>query len=137
MVRKIRRSIDDIVVALRNFVTWLPNSIKNIREEFPSSLRRFRFWFTSFRGGLTSVCFVILILIPFLTGSEYYTHILIVSMIFAIFAASWDLLAGYAGQVSFGHSVFFGLAGYFSAAFIKFIGFHWIPALFIGVFASA
>lgn len=88
MMRKLRRSFDDIRVAFWNFVNWLPQSVKNIREEFPSSLRRFRFWFTSFRGGLTSACFVILILIPLLTGSEYYTHILIVSMIFAIFAAS-------------------------------------------------
>jgi branched-chain amino acid transport system permease protein len=53
-------------------------------------------------------------------------------MILSIFAASWDLLAGFAGQVSFGHAAFFGISGYFTAAFVDFAGFHWILALFIG-----
>src|SRR5205814_9670982 len=35
--------------------------------------------------------------------------------IFAAFAASWDLLAGYAGQVNFGHALFFGAGAYASA----------------------
>ena len=35
--------------------------------------------------------------------------------IFATFAASWDLLAGYAGQVNFGHALFFGAGAYTSA----------------------
>jgi len=53
-------------------------------------------------------------------------------MILSIFAASWDLLAGFAGQVSFGHAAFFGISGYFTAAFVDFAGVHWIIALFIG-----
>ena len=32
--------------------------------------------------------------------------------IFTIFAASWDLLAGYTGQVNFGHALFFGAGAY-------------------------
>ncbi|MFQ5980450.1 MAG: branched-chain amino acid ABC transporter permease [Candidatus Heimdallarchaeota archaeon] len=35
-------------------------------------------------------------------------------MIWAIFAASWDLLSGYTGQVSFGHALFWGVAAYVS-----------------------
>ena len=35
--------------------------------------------------------------------------------LFAIFAASWDLLAGYTGQVNFGHALFFGAGAYASA----------------------
>jgi branched-chain amino acid transport system permease protein len=53
-------------------------------------------------------------------------------MILAIFAASWDLLAGFAGQVSFGHAAFFGISGYVTAAFVKFYGLHWIIALLAG-----
>jgi branched-chain amino acid transport system permease protein len=53
-------------------------------------------------------------------------------MILAIFAASWDLLAGFAGQVSFGHSAFFGIAGYITAALIKFFNQHWAIALIAG-----
>ncbi|MFX0117332.1 MAG: branched-chain amino acid ABC transporter permease [Candidatus Hodarchaeota archaeon] len=39
-------------------------------------------------------------------------------MIWAIFAASWDLLSGYTGQVSFGHALFWGVAAYVSFWFV-------------------
>ncbi len=35
--------------------------------------------------------------------------------IIVIFTVSWDLLAGYSGQVSFGHALFLGLGAYFTA----------------------
>ena len=34
--------------------------------------------------------------------------------VFAIFAASWDLLSGFTGQINFGHALFFGVAAYTS-----------------------
>ena len=36
-----------------------------------------------------------------------FLHIAIQAVIWALFAASWDLLSGYTGQVSFGHAGFF------------------------------
>src|SRR5690606_21208198 len=42
--------------------------------------------------------------------------------IFAIFAASWDLLAGYTGQVNFGHAIFFGIGAYSSALISHHLG---------------
>jgi len=41
-------------------------------------------------------------------------RIVTMTCIFAIFAASWDLLAGYTGQVNFGHALFFGAGAYTS-----------------------
>ena len=35
--------------------------------------------------------------------------------IFAILAASWDLLSGFTGQMNFGHALFFGVGAYTSA----------------------
>ena len=40
-------------------------------------------------------------------------------LIWGIFAMSLDLLMGYAGMVSFGHSAFFGLGGYVAALALK------------------
>ncbi len=37
-------------------------------------------------------------------------------LIWGIFAMSLDLLMGYAGMVSFGHSAFFGIGGYAAAS---------------------
>jgi branched-chain amino acid transport system permease protein len=34
--------------------------------------------------------------------------------IWAIFAASWDFLSGFTGQISFGHAIFWGLSAYFA-----------------------
>jgi len=44
----------------------------------------------------------------------YHQHILIVSLFYVMMAASWNLLAGYTGQVSFGHAAFAGIGAYVS-----------------------
>jgi branched-chain amino acid transport system permease protein len=56
-----------------------------------------------------------LFLLPLITTHPYYLRILIMASIFAMFAASWDLLSGFTGQISFGHALFFGVAAYTSA----------------------
>ncbi len=47
--------------------------------------------------------------------------------VWAIFAMSLDLLAGYAGMVSLGHALFFGLGGYAMAGLALFL--KWPPSL--------
>jgi branched-chain amino acid transport system permease protein len=53
--------------------------------------------------------------LPLVYDDPYVLRILTMTCIFAIFAASWDLLAGYTGQVNFGHALFFGAGAYASA----------------------
>jgi branched-chain amino acid transport system permease protein len=53
--------------------------------------------------------------LPAVYGDAYVLRILTMTCLFAIFAASWDLLAGYTGQVNFGHALFFGAGAYTSA----------------------
>jgi branched-chain amino acid transport system permease protein len=55
-----------------------------------------------------------LLVLPFVYDDAYVLRILTMTCIFAIFAASWDLLAGYTGQVNFGHALFFGAGAYTS-----------------------
>jgi branched-chain amino acid transport system permease protein len=55
------------------------------------------------------------LLLPVVWPDPYVLRIVTLTCLFAIFAASWDLLAGYAGQVSFGHALFFGAGAYTSA----------------------
>ena len=55
-----------------------------------------------------------LTVIPFFDG-EYYINLMSQIMIAAIFAASLNLLIGYAGLTSLGHAVYLGLAAYISA----------------------
>jgi branched-chain amino acid transport system permease protein len=55
---------------------------------------------------------VALFILPLLSNHPYVLRILTIAAIFAIFAASWDLLAGFTGQLCLGQSLFFGVAGY-------------------------
>jgi len=50
-----------------------------------------------------------------LWGGNYPVKLLQEILIWGIFAMSLDLLMGYAGMVSFGHSAFFGIGGYVAA----------------------
>lgn len=56
-----------------------------------------------------------LLLLPLITDDPYLLRILILTSIFAILAASWDLLSGFTGQMNFGHALFFGVAAYCTA----------------------
>ncbi|MCB0142771.1 MAG: hypothetical protein KDE50_22915, partial [Caldilineaceae bacterium] len=50
-----------------------------------------------------------------LTNSPYLMHLAITSFFYAILASSWSLLAGYAGQFSFGHMAFMAIGAYSAA----------------------
>ena len=56
-----------------------------------------------------------LFLLPLVMAHPYYLGILTLAGIYAIFAASWDLLSGFTGQINFGHAIFFGVAVYTAA----------------------
>jgi branched-chain amino acid transport system permease protein len=48
---------------------------------------------------------------------DYIMHIMITAFFYAILASSWSMLAGYAGQFSFGHMGFMGIGAYTTALF--------------------
>jgi len=59
--------------------------------------------------------FLALLFLPVITQDPYLLRILVLTSIFAIFAASWDLLSGFTGQMNFGHALFFGVGAYTAA----------------------
>jgi branched-chain amino acid transport system permease protein len=61
------------------------------------------------------VFFAVLLVFPILIEDPYLLRILTLASIFAIFAASWDLLSGFTGQMNFGHALFFGVSSYTAA----------------------
>ncbi|MHA1945961.1 MAG: branched-chain amino acid ABC transporter permease [Candidatus Hodarchaeales archaeon] len=76
--------------------------------------------------------------IGLLKGNVYVLNILSLTCIWAIFAASWDLLSGYTGQVSFGHAVFWGLGAYMSVWMtVHFFSIDPVTGLFLGAIAAA
>ncbi len=60
--------------------------------------------------------------------NSYIMHLAITAFFYAILASSWSLLAGYAGQFSFGHMAFMAIGGYTSGLIGKFIRFTTAPS---------
>jgi branched-chain amino acid transport system permease protein len=58
-------------------------------------------------------------LLPVLLPHPFVLTIATQAVIWALLAASWDLLSGYTGQISFGHAGFFALGAYAAAASTK------------------
>ncbi|MBC7375215.1 MAG: branched-chain amino acid ABC transporter permease [Frankiales bacterium] len=63
--------------------------------------------------------FVLLYLPRFLNNTTLLQQIA-VATIFVMFAASWDILSGYTGQVNFGHAAFIGTGAYTVALLSKY-----------------
>jgi branched-chain amino acid transport system permease protein len=56
-----------------------------------------------------------LLFFPLITADEGLLRIITLAAIFSLYAASWDTLTGFTGQLSLGHALFFGVAAYASA----------------------
>jgi branched-chain amino acid transport system permease protein len=52
---------------------------------------------------------------------SYMMHLWITGLFYAILASSWSLLAGYAGQFSFGHMAFMALGAYATGLFSNYV----------------
>ncbi|MFW9822341.1 MAG: branched-chain amino acid ABC transporter permease [Candidatus Thorarchaeota archaeon] len=109
---------------------------QEVRLNFKGFQNYIKEWALTFKGGVSILCLIILFLVPLLTQNTYYLEIFVLAMIFTIFAASWDFLAGYTGQVSFGQAIFFGLSAYAVSASLVFSNLSWWAALLIGVILS-
>ncbi len=53
--------------------------------------------------------------LPFLVDQPFVYHIATAALVWALLAASWDLLSGYTGQISFGHAGFYTIGAYAAA----------------------
>jgi branched-chain amino acid transport system permease protein len=59
--------------------------------------------------------FIILLVYPLIEKSQYSQHIMVMTLMAAVMASSWNIIGGYAGYTSLGHAAFFGLGGYLVA----------------------
>jgi ABC-type branched-subunit amino acid transport system permease subunit len=65
----------------------------------------------------SSLLLVLLIAVPWLSGSEYYVHLANMVGISVILTLSLNLLFGYTGQISVGHAAFYAIGAYTTAIF--------------------
>ena len=80
----------------------------------------------------------ILLLLPLAGLDPYLLDVLTAGFILAVFAGSWDIVGGIAGQISLGHAVFFGTATYACALLTSLAGWPlWAAALGALLLAAA
>ncbi len=80
---------------------------------------------------------ILVLALPWLISDRYIQHLLVTSLIFVIFASSWNLLTGYAGQLNLGHAAFYGIGAYTSALLALKLGVPPWAGLFLGGLLAA
>ncbi len=90
-------------------------------------LKKRNFWLIIF--------FLITFLILFpLFASDYWVTLLVLILIFSVYASGWNLFSGLTGYTNFGLAWFIGVSGYVSSLLIADYKFPWIFAWPIGAF---
>ncbi|MBV9537922.1 MAG: branched-chain amino acid ABC transporter permease [Acidisphaera sp.] len=82
--------------------------------------------------GVGAVLLAALILLPLATADVYTRNLLIITVIFAGLAQSWNILGGLCGQISLGHALYFGVGCYVSTLLFVRLG---VPPT-LGLFAG-
>jgi branched-chain amino acid transport system permease protein len=80
---------------------------------------------------------VILVLLPHIGVSTLWIHVICVIWYYLLLAASWNLLMGFTGLYSFGHTAFASLGGYTSAIIAIRFGAHPLLGLILGGVVAA
>ena len=61
---------------------------------------------------VTCIALSLLVLIPLGVDSPFLYHIFVLLCSFAALATAWNIVGGFAGQLSLGHAVFYGIGSY-------------------------
>jgi branched-chain amino acid transport system permease protein len=85
-----------------------------------------------------SVCLlaVALVLYPLVFSDAFYRDVGVTFLLAAISASAWNIVGGYAGQVSVGHSMFFGLGAYVPLLFYTLWGWPPLAGIPVGILLS-
>ncbi|MSO76240.1 MAG: branched-chain amino acid ABC transporter permease [Alphaproteobacteria bacterium] len=83
-----------------------------------------------------AVAIAIALVFPLVFSGAFYERVAALTLLYAIAASAWNLIGGYAGQVSVGHVVFFGCGAYGAAVAYSEWGLPPIAGLPLGVGAA-
>ena len=55
---------------------------------------------------------ILLFAAPWIVSAPFFIHLMIMVLMWTVLGASWNILGGFTGQVSFGHATFLGAGAY-------------------------
>jgi branched-chain amino acid transport system permease protein len=70
------------------------------------------------RATLAALALAVLVF-PLVVRLPFPRHVLIMTFLYGSLAVAWNLLAGYCGQISLGHAIFFGIGAYAPALLVR------------------
>lgn len=83
-----------------------------------------------------AILFVILAFVPQFVTNSFYLHNLIMIFFYASLSSAWNIIGGFAGQISLGHAAFFGVGAYTSTILYMKLGVSpWFGLLLGGIMA--
>jgi branched-chain amino acid transport system permease protein len=78
------------------------------------------------RGLVLAGVLVALLVFPVLQvatgGFNYWLHMMLYAFMYIAMTTSWNIIGGYAGYISLGHSAFYGIGGYITGGLMTFCG---------------
>ncbi len=78
-----------------------------------------------------------ILLIPLISGSPFLIHVFVTICVFAALSSAWNIVGGYAGQLSLGHMMFYGIGAYTTALLVQHFGLTpWI-GMWVGAVIAA
>ena len=83
-----------------------------------------------------AVIVIIAVIYPLVFSTPFQQRLGALVLLYAVGASAWNIVGGYAGQVSVGHAVFFGCGAYGSIASYQHLGFPPIAGMPLGVLAA-
>ena len=83
-----------------------------------------------------SIALALVILYPLLFTTPFQQRLGALVLLYAIAASAWNIIGGYAGQVSVGHVVFFGCGAYASMAAYSHFGLPPLVGIPVGIIAA-
>lgn len=75
----------------------------------------------------------LILLIPLGSGSPFLIHVFVTICVFAALSTAWNIVGGFAGQLSLGHMMFYGIGAYTTALLIQ----HFSLTPWIGMWIGA
>jgi branched-chain amino acid transport system permease protein len=79
---------------------------------------------------------VVLLAFPFIFQTSFSHHTMILILMYALMAQSWNVVAGFSGQISLGHAIFFGIGAYSSTVLFAKYGITPWAGLLVGILIS-
>src|SRR5208283_5730663 len=83
------------------------------------------------------VALALVIAAPWVITDPFYVHLMIMVLMWTVLGAAWNILGGFAGQVSFGHSAFLGAGAYTTMILYLSLGISpWYGIVLAGIVAA-